>query len=362
MRQALRARRSYNVLCVGLHKLVGQRDRLSRGGSSSAMKKLGLLLLLACFEGISHADEAKSDQPQFFERRIRPLLIEHCHECHGPDSDEGGLRLDRRSAAFSGGDRGTSIVPRNPNRSLLFRAVSYDDEDLAMPPEGKLHPEQIEDLRSWIARGAPWPKDSVTIQTRDVKESGNDHWAFKPIRRPLLPAVVDASWPKNPIDYFVLARLEENGLSPSRRADSRLLVRRAFLDLTGLPPTFAEVERYATRGASADFPQLVDRLLADPGYGERWGRHWLDIARYGDTKGYVDGGQVRFAFAYTYRDYVVRAFNEDLPFDEFIADQLAADLMDYRSHERWRLAGMGFLTVGAGSTITTTTRSTIRST
>lgn len=314
-----------------------------------AMKELGLIasVLVACSAASVRSDEVTSTETQFFERRIRPLFIENCYECHGPESSEGGLRLDLREKALSGGDRGSPIVRGNPNRSLLIRAVSYDDEEIAMPPRGKLSPEQIRNLRVWIERGAAWPQDPATKPIGKLESTENDHWAFRPVRRPSMPSSGDRSWYKNPIDRFVLAKLEENRLSPSRAADPRVLVRRAFLDLTGLPPTYEEVEQYAAMASTrAGFRQLLDRLLADPGYGERWGRHWLDVARYGDTKGYVDGGQVQFAFAYTYRDYVVRAFNEDLPFDEFIADQLAADLNDYAPHQAWRLAGMGFLTVG----------------
>ncbi len=313
-----------------------------------------LLLLLSLFTGESLGEGFTTQQLDFFERRIRPLLIESCQECHGAQQAEGGLRLDSRAAIVGGGDRGASIVPGKPDRSLLLRAVSYGDEDLAMPPDGKLQPEQVADLRQWIRMGAPWSQEQASPQNRNGNTAGSaNHWAFQRIEKPPLPTVRDAKWINNEIDLFVLAKLEQAGLAPSPRASDWTLVRRAFLDLTGLPPSYEDVNDFRQREDKIDeaetsvaFEQLVEQLLASPAYGERWGRHWLDVARYADTKGYVDGGQARYAFAYTYRDYVIRACNEDLPFDQFVLDQIAADLRDYDHASRWRLAAMGFLTVG----------------
>ncbi len=282
-----------------------------------------------------------------FERDVRPILIRHCFSCHGEEKQESGLRVDSRAALLDGGDRGPAVVPGNADKSLLIRAISYDTDDLAMPPEGKLAEDQVRHLRHWVEQQAPWPADEDTPLPRlgdDAVE--NSHWAFQPIVKPALPVVHDRSWPANPIDCFILAKLEEAGLEPSPRASARVLLRRAHFDLIGLPPAWAADSTRLREQNGSGWEALIDRLLAQREYGERWARHWLDVARYADTKGYLDGGQVQFVFSYTYRDYVVRALNEDLPFDQFVVDQIAADHLTYSRPQRWRLAGMGFLTIG----------------
>ena len=296
--------------------------------------------------GDVRADPFTAAQIDFFERRIRPLLIEQCGACHGAEKQEGGLRLDRRDAILQGGDRGVAMVAGNPDQSLLMRAVSYEADDLAMPPDGKLAQQAIEDLRQWILQRAPWPSQTPSKQRPSSARDTRSHWAFQRIRTPTIPPFQDNTWARNAIDHFVLARLERAGLSPSPPAAAGTLIRRAYFDLLGLPPSFEEVEAFCESPDRVAFQRLIDKLLSNHHYGKRWARHWLDVARYADTKGYVDGGQVRFAFAYTYRDYVVRALNEDLPFDQFVVDQLAADHVAYEPEDRWRLAGIGFLTVG----------------
>jgi hypothetical protein len=289
-------------------------------------------------------------QLEFFESKIRPVLVEHCFKCHSAQAKslKGGLRLDSREGLRKGGDSGTAIVPGKPGSSLLLKALRYTDEGLRMPPKGKLPDAVVADFEQWILLGAPDPRTSpVTVKGGMDLQAARRHWAFQPIKAPALPPVKNASWPRTPVDHFVLARLEERGLSPSPPADKRTLIRRATYDLIGLPPTPEEVDAFLADNSPDAFARVVDRLLASPAYGERWGRHWLDVARYADTKdGVLMFGDDRVRpYAYTYRDYVIRAFNEDLPFDRFIHEQLAADQIEPKV-QPWRLAAMGFLTLG----------------
>ncbi len=308
----------------------------------------------------ANAVDFPSEQLEYFEKYVRPVLVQRCHSCHDSNKQEGGLRLDSRQLAIKGGDRGQAMILGNPNGSLLIKAITYEDDDLAMPPDGKLPPLEIEHLVKWIAMGAAWPAPSESARTLENGEPDpraeipapdyEQHWAFQPVRQVEVPETEAPGWPVNAIDAFVLQRLESAHLAPAEDAEPRIMVRRLYLDLIGLPPSFEEVEQFVQSIADSqtpvDYGALIEDLLSRREYGERWARHWLDVARYADTKGYVDGGQREFAFAYTYRDYVIRAFNEDLPFDQFIVDQLAADQIPYSSAERWRMAAMGFLTVG----------------
>ncbi|HTD68798.1 MAG TPA: DUF1549 domain-containing protein, partial [Candidatus Limnocylindria bacterium] len=286
---------------------------------------------------------------EFFEKKIRPVLADTCYKCHSAQSDKvkGGLLLDTRDAMLKGGDTGPSIVPGDPEKSLLIKAVRYADEDLQMPPKNKkLSAEQIADLETWVKMGAPDPRTNGNkVVTSVVTEQTRQHWAYQPIRSPAPPAVKKSKWIQTPIDNFILARLEAKKLTPSPRADKRTLIRRATYDLIGLPPTAEEVDAFIVDKSPDAFAKVVDRLLASPHYGERWGRYWLDIARYADTKGYVFEEERRYAFAYTYRDYVIRALNEDLPYDQFITQQIAADLLPLGEDKR-PLAALGFLTLG----------------
>jgi hypothetical protein len=248
---------------------------------------------------------------------------------------------------LKGGDSGASLVPGDPDKSLIVKAVRYTDENLQMPPKNKkLSSQQIADLETWVKMGAPDPRTNASkTAVGVVTEEAKKHWAYQPVRRPEPPRVKDAKWAQSPIDQFILARLEAQQLAPSPKADRRTLIRRASYDLIGLPPTHQEVEAFVQDKSPDAFAKVVDRLLASPHYGERWGRYWLDIARYADTKGYVFEEERRYPFAYTYRDYVIRALNEDLPYDQFLVHQIAADLLPLGEDKR-PLAALGFLTLG----------------
>ena len=294
---------------------------------------------------------AETDVTRFFESRVRPLLVDKCQGCHGEKKQEGDLRLDSRAALLRGGSRGAAIVPGDPDRSLLIRAVRRVDNDLSMPPKRVLSQMQVELLVRWVRDGAVWPEDAAITTVRPitrVRSIRDKHWAFRPIRRPRPPTSVNGleSWSENDIDRFILERLQASGLTPSPRADRRTLLRRAHIDLIGLPPTYDEVQAFLEDDSPDAFARVVDGLLERSGYGERWARRWLDVARYSDGKGYIDGGARRYAFAYTYRDYVIDAFNRDLPFDQFVLEQLAADQLDSGGDKR-ALAALGFLTVGS---------------
>ncbi len=291
-----------------------------------------------------------ADQIEFFEKRIRPVLVEHCYSCHSDKSEKirGGLRLDNREATLKGGTSGPAIVPGDAAASLLIKAVRYEDEDLQMPPKDeKLSAEQIADLEAWVNMGAPDPRvDDGPKPLTDVAEARARHWAFQPVQTPALPKVKRKQWVQTPVDQFVLAKLEQGRLSPAKPADRRTLIRRVSYDLTGLPPMPEDVESFINDKHPDAYARLVDRLLASPHYGERWGRHWLDVARYADTKGYLAGGEERrYPFSYTYRDYVIRAFNEDKPYDQFLIEQIAADRLPL-GEEKDALAALGFLTLG----------------
>ena len=302
--------------------------------------ELGLLWLLLTATPVLAQSPAELE---FFEKQVRPLLVASCSECHGDEKHSNDLRLDSREAILKGGEHGPAIVPGKPDKSLLIQAVRQSGE-LEMPPDGKLADKQIAILEHWVEIGAPWPANDVTPADQRA-EAQRAHWAFQPVRLPAVPSVKDAAWVKNPIDAFVLAKLESRGLKPSPPADRRTLIRRVSYDLTGLPPTPAEVEAFVGDADPEAYAKLIDRLLASPQYGEHWARHWLDVARYSDTKGYVYGREERFfVHAPAYRDWVVRAFNEDLPYDDFLLLQLAAD--QAAPNDRAALAAMGYLTLG----------------
>ncbi len=317
--------------------------------SGPAFALLVGLCLLVPHLGASAA-EPDAQGIEFFEQKIRPLLADHCYQCHSAQAEKlkGGLYLDTRAGVLKGGDTGPAIIASDPEKSLLIQAVRYTDEHLRMPPKDKkLSSSQISDLETWVKMGAPDPRTAAAVNSSipDPQSQAADHWAFKPVIQPAIPAVRNKSWVKTPIDAFILSRLEEKKLTPSNPADKRTLIRRATYDLTGLPPTQHEVEAFLSDRSRDAFEKAVERLLASPQYGERWARHWLDVARYSDTKGYVFEEERRYAYAYTYRDYVVRAFNEDLRFDRFIKEQLAADRLELGDDKR-PLAAMGFLTLG----------------
>ncbi|MGV3774056.1 MAG: DUF1553 domain-containing protein [Verrucomicrobiales bacterium] len=316
---------------------------------------LGCLALHPALQAQPKTVNLPSEQVLFFEKNIRPLLVEHCYDCHGAKSEKGakgGLYLDTREGLLAGGSSGPAILAGNPDKSLIIQAVRYEDEDLQMPPKGnKLEDEQISLLEEWVRMGAPDPRIAAEGQKGSAIDFGNarEHWAFRPPVKPALPQPRDAEkWAQSPVDAFILAKLQEHKLAPSPLADRRTLIRRATYDLTGLPPTFQEVEAFLNDSSSTPkaFAKVVDRLLDSPRYGERWGRHWLDVARYADTTGDRNNrGDARYPYSWTYRDYVVKAFNDDLPFNQFILEQIAADRLP-QSKNKPALAALGFLTVG----------------
>jgi mono/diheme cytochrome c family protein len=298
---------------------------------------------IALFLGGSLSADDNADRDHFFETTIRPLLIENCQGCHNDRKQNGGLRLDSRDFALKGGDTSPAISLDRPSESLLLKAVRHED-GLEMPPKKQLTDEQIASLSRWIETGAHWPRSSPTAQVSTADRARN-HWAFQPIQNPAPPVVRQSAWGRNEIDSFILAGLEAAGLEPSREADRRTLIRRAYFTLTGLPPSYDEVQRFVADDDPGAYQQLVERLLDSPQYGEHWARHWLDVARYSDTKGYVYAREERFwVHAWPYRDWVVRAFNDDMPYDRFLLLQLAADQVDDRRPDD--LAAMGYLTLG----------------
>ena len=297
------------------------------------------------------AAEPTPAQRDFFENKIRPILSQDCYKCHSRQAErvKGDLRLDSREGLLKGGKSGPAIVPFNPDKSLLIQAVRYTNEDLQMPPKGeKLSDAKIASLVEWVRMGAPDPRAGPALAgaPKGAGGSGKDHWAFQPVKRPAPPAVQQQDWVATPVDAFILAKLEENGMKPSPPADKRALIRRATFDLIGLPPTPAEVKDFLDDSSPEAFAKVVDRLLASPHYGERWGRFWLDTARYADTRGEVKRrGDFYYPFAYAYRDYVVKSFNDDKPFNVFIIEQMAADRLPTTS-DLSRLTALGFLTLG----------------
>ncbi len=284
---------------------------------------------------------------QFFEEHVRPVLATNCYSCHGADAQQGGLRVDSRAALLTGGKGGPAITPGAPDKSLLLTAV-HQTGPVKMPLGGKLKPAEIDALDAWVKMGAPWPLAAANAEPGGyaLSPAQKRFWSFQPVMRPKLPAVKNAAWARTPIDRFVLAKLEARGLGPAPPADKRTLIRRATFDLTGLPPTPAEIDAFLADKTPTAFAKVVDRLLASPRYGECWARHWLDVARYADTKGYVFNEDRNYPGAYTYRDWVIRAFNADLPYDQFIKQQIAADRLPTKDADPRSLAALGFLTVG----------------
>ncbi|MCA9053603.1 MAG: DUF1549 domain-containing protein, partial [Planctomycetaceae bacterium] len=278
-------------------------------------------LLVIATAGRPHATAADPDATQVdYLREIRPLLEEHCYECHGSETREAGLRLDRKRPALAGGDSGAVIIPGEPDESLLLSLVRGEDDDRSMPPTGEtLSADQIELLERWIADGAPWP-DGV-----DGEEQRPEHWAYQPLTRPDPPSVAESSLVRNPIDAFIQARLAQEGLTPAPEADRYTLIKRLYYDLIGLPPTIAAVEDFVNEPDPEAYTALVDELLESPHFGERWGRHWLDKARYADSDGY-EKDRPR-PNAWRYRDWVIDAVNRDMPFDQFTIEQMAGDLL-----------------------------------
>ena len=285
------------------------------------------------------------DGLDFFETKIRPVLIERCYKCHSADAAKlkGGLRLDRRASVFEGGDSGAAVVPGKVDESLLIKAISWSGVVSEMPPDGKLPDRVVADFREWIARGAAFPADSATVAAKprpvDI-EQGRKFWSFQSVRTVPTPRISDPNWPLRKIDFFVREQLDRQRMRPAPAADRRTLIRRLSFDLLGMPPTFAETEAFIADETPDAYERLVERYLASPHYGERWGRHWLDVARYAEDHPTSESTCKPPRFAYRYRDWVIRALNEDLPYNEFVRRQLAADLLDVAPSE---IAALGFL-------------------
>ena len=262
------------------------------------------------------AGSAKID----FVTQIQPILKTACYDCHGPEKQKGKLRLDSRELALQGGGSGPAIVPGKSGESYLMKRILGEGDEDRMPiKRDPLTAAQITLVKNWVDQGAQWP-DHANIAGAAIKK----HWAYQKPISPEIPKVTNAAWIRNPIDAFVLARLDKEGLKPSPEADQSTLIRRLYLDLIGLPPTPAEVDAFINDPSPTAYDRLVDRLLANPHYGERWGRHWLDLARYGDTNGYEKD---RTRSIWPYRDWVIHAFNRDMPFDQFTVEQIAGDLL-----------------------------------
>lgn len=329
-------RRLPRALVVGL--LVGAQIPAFGAADDAAKRKP---------KEIAAGESAAADQPvpaaqlDFFEKRIRPVLAERCYKCHSAEAEKlkGGLLLDTRAGIRKGGDEGPAVVPGDLRASLLIKAIHYEDEDFSMPPEkagGKLTKEVIADFEQWVKMGAPDPRDgpATLVQSAALQiEKGRQFWSFRQVTDPPLPTVKgqDQRWMASPVDRFVLAKLEEKNLTPAPRADRRILIRRVTFDLTGLPPTPQEVESFLQDQAPNALEKVVDRLLASPHYGEHWGRHWLDVVRYADTAGC--NSDYPIPDAYRYRNYVIASFNEDKPYDRFVREQIAGDLLPAKSEE-----------------------------
>ena len=295
------------------------------------------------------APPLSAEQIEFFEKKIRPIFVERCYKCHSVQAEKvkGGLLLDSREGLLKGGDSGPAIVPGEPEKSILIKAIRQTDE-LRMPVKEKLPDDQIADFVVWVKMGAPDPRlpAAAAVVSRPTASlaAARRFWAFQPPRE-VLPPIVRAPWCRTPVDNFILAKLEERKMRPAPEADPRTLLRRVTLDLTGLPPTAQEIDAFLADASADAYEKVVDRLLASPRYGERWGRHWLDIARYADTKEWVVDEERRLPYPYTYRDWVIKAFNDDLPYDRFVMLQIAADRLQ-SGDDKTDLAALGFLTVG----------------
>jgi cytochrome c553 len=287
---------------------------------------------------------------EYFEKKVRPLLVANCYTCHSADTNSrSGLRVDDRNGLLAGGSRGPAIIPGKPDESLLIRAVSYTGK-LKMPPERRLSDDEMAILKRWIRDGAAWTKvESLQSQvhgTADYARLRKEHWAWQPLHDPRIPSVGNRAWARDSIDRFLLARMEERGVTPVGDAEKLSLVRRVTFDLTGLPPTLTEIDAFLADRSETAFERVVDRLLASPAFGERWGRHWLDLARYAESTG--SARNLPFPHAWRYRDYVIDAFNNDKPYDEFLREQIAGDLLPSGTPQEKteHLIATGFLAVG----------------
>ena len=319
------------------------------------MLKFAVAATVACTAPVFAQDKPLTpEENDYFESKIRPALIEHCHKCHSGDKDakiKGGFQLDSKAGLLKGGSTGPGLVAGQPDRSLIIKAMRHTDPNLQMPPKDKVPDSVLADFENWVRMGAPDPrsgKAAAILKTDEDLAKAKKHWAFQPVVKPEPPKPKAhlKSWIQNDIDLFVLTKLEEKGLFPTPSADKWTLVRRAYFDLLGMPPTAKEAEEFVADESKDAWPKLIDKLLASPHYGERWGRYWLDIARYADTRGGNNNnrmGDNRLVHAFTYRDWVVNAINDDMPYDKFLKYQIAADAMP--GTEAKHLAALGFITL-----------------
>jgi hypothetical protein len=311
-------------------------------GASAAPKAAPAPRKPATKPAVSAGALSEAERVRFFQEQVRPILQEKCVSCHSGEKPQSDLRLTSRAAVLKGGGSGPAVSLQKPSESLILSAVNYDG--LKMPPQGKLPAKQVEILTRWVSMGLPWATgDQASLEPKGhagpppVTPETMKFWSFQPVRRPAVPKVKNAKWVRNPIDAFVLARLEKEGMQPNPPASRQALIRRAYYDLTGLPPTFEQVQAFVSDQSPNAWEKAVDQLLASPHYGEKWGRHWLDLVRYAETNSYErDGDKPN---AWRYRDYVIRSFNEDKPYDQFIKEQLAGDEQAPRTAERMIATG-----------------------
>lgn len=305
------------------------------------------------FSRLSNAEDNRSTSEalEFFEKRIRPILADNCYNCHSADNKAaGGLRVDDRNGLLTGGGRGPGVVPGNPEESLVIKAVTRADSRLQMPPDSALGDQQIADLRTWIESGAAWPEPEVPYELTEgnphYEQLKQSHWSWQPLTQPQVPVVQNELWPNDDSDRFVLARLEQQGLTPVHDADRSALLRRVTFDLTGLPPTPEEITAFVSDQSTSAYEVVVDRLLASSAFGEHWGRHWLDIARYGESTG--SARNLPYPQAWRYRDYVINAFRTDKAYDQFLREQIAGDLLPFstEAQRQEQLIATGFLAIG----------------
>ncbi len=310
------------------------------------MRSTLLLSSATLLAAISAARAITPQEAEFFEQNVRPVLVESCIKCHGPDKQKAELRVDSRAAILKGSDLGAVVVPGKPNESSFIKSIRHEGDSKMPEKADKLPDAQIAALTEWVRMGLPWP-EHVGAPVSAQEQAAKTHWSFQPVKKSAVPVVTkQTATVRNEIDSFVLAQLEARGLQMSPEASKRTLIRRATFDLTGLPPTAEEIDAFEKDPSPEAWTRVLDRLLASPRYGERWGRYWLDVARYADTKGYLAGNEERrYAFSYTYRDWVIRALNEDLPYDQFLIRQIAADQVA-PANDPSSLAAMGFLTLG----------------
>ena len=303
---------------------------------------------------IANQPSPSVEQLEFFEKEIRPMLVQHCFECHSATASrlKAGLHLDSRQGMLTGGDSGPALIPSNAPESLIVQAVRYDGFE--MPPKGKLPAKDVDALTKWVEMGAPWPSeiassDGPSQEVFDLQKRKASHWAWQPIQNPPLPVVVDRQWPTSAIDHFILSGLEHAELKPAAPADQYALIRRLSFDLIGLPPTFEQVQNYLANKNEQATAMLVDRLLESPHFGERWGRHWLDLIRFAESRGHEFDNDAPYAFQY--RDYVIRALNEDIPYDQLVREHIAGDLLKSprihpTEHFNESILGTGFWHMG----------------